>query len=96
MNQNLKWNKLYFKETQNKDLKKVLIQNNNSIVWNLLWRFVSKPKELDKDFKNNCLKELREAQLYPIKDPLKSRFQNFSTVLLNQEWLLKLYIQLRN
>ena len=83
-----------FKETQNKDLKKILIQNNNSIVWNLIWRFVSKPKELDKHFKNNCLKVLREAGLYPIKGPVKTKFQRLTRVIMNIEFLLKWIVKL--
>jgi glycosyltransferase involved in cell wall biosynthesis len=78
-----------------KALQRVIIQNNNSIVWNLLWRFISKPKEVDYDFKIDCLKELKEKNLYPIKGPLKTNFQKISTLFFNCEWLLKLIFKLR-
>ena len=80
-------------KTDDKALKKVLIQNNNSIVWNLIWRFVRHPKEVDNSFKLKCLKLLKQNQLYPICGPLKTKFQRLSTLFFNQEWLLKLYFK---
>lgn len=67
----------------------------NSIIWNQLWRFTSKPKELDFDFKVKCLADLKELELYPIKGALKSNFQKLTTLFFNQEWLLKLVFKIR-
>lgn len=70
-------------------IRKILIHNNNSIVWNLIWRFVSKPKEVDFDFKMHCLRELQDKKLYPITGGLKTNFQKITTLFFNQEYLLK-------
>lgn len=72
-----------------KAIRKILIHNNNSIVWNLIWRFVSKPKEVDFDFKMHCLRELQDKKLYPITGGLKTNFQKITTLFFNQEYLLK-------
>ena len=72
-------------------LKNILLKNRNSITWNLIWRFISKSKEVDYNFKLECLNELKEKGLYPINGPLKTNFQKFSTFFFNQEWFLKLF-----
>lgn len=83
-----------FSKTNDSGLKKILIQNNNSIVWNLIWRFVYKSNELDSNFKNNCIKDLKKAKLYPIKGPLKTKFQKLSTLFFNLEFLLKIFFRI--
>lgn len=69
-------------------------QNYNSVTWNLLWRFISKPNEVDYDFKAQCIRELKEKNLYPIKGELKTNFQKLSTILFNREFFLKLLFKL--
>lgn len=83
------------KQTTDAALKKVLQQNNNSIVWNLLWRFVSNPKEVDYKFKLKCLDELKRKKLYPIKGGLKTPFQKVSAWIFNQEFFLKQLFKFR-
>lgn len=80
--------------TKDKTIKTIVIQNNNSIVWNLLWRFCSKPKEVDYDFKLQCIEDLKEKNLYPIKGPLKTKFQRLTRVIMNIEFLLKWTVKL--
>lgn len=75
-------------------IRKILIYNNNSIIWNLIWRFISKPKEVDYDFKIQCLEDLKDKKLYPIKGGVKTNFQKLSTMLFNREWLIKLIFKL--
>jgi glycosyltransferase involved in cell wall biosynthesis len=70
-------------------LIKAIQKNYNSVVWNLIWRFISKPKEVDNVFKLKCLQDLKQKQLYPINGPLKTNFQRITRLFLNQEWLLK-------
>lgn len=60
--------------------------NYNTIIWNLLWQFISKPKELNQEFKIKAIKQLKEDGLYPIKGPLKTSFQKL-TRLPFQLWL---------
>ncbi len=60
--------------------------NYNTIIWNLLWQFISKPKELNIDFKKKCINQLKQDGLYPIKGPLKTSFQKL-TRLPFQIWL---------
>lgn len=80
--------------TKDRAIKTIVIQNNNSIVWNLLWRFLSKPKEVDFNFKLQCIKELKEKNLYPIKGPLKTWFQRLTRAIMNIEFLLKWVVKL--
>lgn len=70
-------------------IKNAIVKNYNSVVWNLLWRFYKYPTEVDQVFKLKCLQELKEKQLYPIKGPLKTPFQNLSRYFFNQEFLMK-------
>lgn len=83
-------------QNNNKKLICVIQKNYNSVVWNLIWRFYSKPKEVDYDFKVKCLKELKEKELYPIKGALKTNFQKISCFFFNQEWLLKLVFKFKS
>lgn len=73
----------------NPEIKKILFYNNNSIIWNLLWRFISKPKEVDYDFKIQCLEELKDKKLYPLKGGVKTNFQKITTLFFNLEFLLR-------
>lgn len=84
------------KQTTDVALKKVLEQNNNSIVWNLLWRFVSNPKEVDYAFKIHCLHEMKKRGLYPIQGSLKTPFQKVSTWIFNREQVLKAMCKIRS
>lgn len=88
--------KVSIDEESDTSIKKVLLMNNNSIVWNLLWRFISNPKEVDLEFKLMCINELKAHQLYPIEKPLKSNFQKLTSFLFNQEWLLKMFLTIRS
>ncbi|MGQ1943648.1 glycosyltransferase family 2 protein [Ornithobacterium rhinotracheale] len=75
-----------------KDLKMAIEKNYNAIVWNLLWRFYKKSNEVDKSFKQKCIQELKEKKLYPIKGPMKTRFQRLSKHLMNNSLILKNFI----
>jgi len=75
----------------------VAIQKNyNSIVWNLLLRFLTKPKETDFEFKKQCLATLKAQKLYPIKGPLKTSFQKKMRYVFNSEILFKLLLKIKN
>lgn len=71
-------------------------KNYNSVVWNLLWRFLVKPKETNFFFKEQCLKELKAKKLYPIKGDLKTSFQSKVRFFLNSETLFKFILKIRN
>jgi len=75
---------------------KALEKNYNSVVWNLLWRFLMKPKETDFSFKKQCMQELKVKSLYPIKGVLKTSFQNKMRFIFNSESLFKLLLKIRN
>lgn len=79
-----------------KETVSVIEKNYNSVVWNLLWRFYTKPKEVDFAFKIKCLKELKEKELYPIKGELKTNFQNFTRVVFNVESVFKFILKLKS
>lgn len=69
-------------------------KNYNSVVWNLLWRFVMKPNEVNFIFKKQCIEDLEDKSLYPIKGRLKTNFQRVSRVFFNQYWVLKFLLKL--
>lgn len=85
------------KETaQVKNSKKLLLlteKTYNSVVWNLLWRFLSKPEELDTAFKLNCIKDLKEKKIYPIKGALKTKFQRQTRIIMNIQPILSLLLK---
>jgi glycosyltransferase involved in cell wall biosynthesis len=80
------------KQISDEALKKILVQNNNSTIWNLIWRFVRYPKEVDYEFKIHCLQEMKKKDLYPIKGDLKTTFQKVSTLFFNREFFLKIFM----
>ena len=77
-----------------KVITKLIEENYNSVVWNLLWRFISKPKEVDYEFKKKCLKELKDNNLYPIKGGVKTTFQKLTTLFFNQTFIIKCIFKL--
>lgn len=87
-------NKLSFKNQEN--IKESIEKNYNSVIWNLFWRFLTKPKETSWQFKKHCFKELKLKSLYPIKGALKTPFQNKSRILFNCEALFKYILKIRN
>ena len=62
--------------------------NYNTVVWNLLFGFIARPKELDPAFKLKCMELLKTHQLYPIRGPLKSSFQKTTRILMNSAFFL--------
>jgi glycosyltransferase involved in cell wall biosynthesis len=62
--------------------------NYNTVVWNLLFGFIVRPKELELDVKLKCMELLKTHQLYPIRGPLKSLFQNMTRILMNRAFFL--------
>lgn len=78
-----------------KATQELIEKNYNSVIWNLIWRFITKPKEVDYGFKKQCLHQLKQKNLYPIKGDLKTNFQKLTTLFFNIESLLKLIFKLR-
>jgi glycosyltransferase involved in cell wall biosynthesis len=62
--------------------------NYNTVVWNLLFGFIARPKESELDVKLKCMELLKTHQLYPIRGPLKSLFQNMTRILMNSAFFL--------
>jgi hypothetical protein len=77
------------KSSTHKNYYQLIEQNYNSVTWNLLWRFISNPKEVDYDFKMVCLNDLKTKGLYPIKGGLKTTFQKLTTLFFNQKSIVK-------
>ena len=77
----------------NKDTINAVKKNYNSVVWNLLWRFVTKRREVNYNFKIKCLNALKNHDLYPIQGGLKTSFQKISSVFLNSERVLKIILK---
>lgn len=69
-----------------------IVKNYNSVVWNLLWRFYNDSNNFDKNFKMECIIKLRSKNLYPIKGPLKTSFQNLMRLLFNNKYFLNYFI----
>ncbi|MDB9874303.1 glycosyltransferase [Flavobacteriaceae bacterium] len=77
----------------NKETIDAVKKNYNSVIWNLLWRFVIKPQEVDYDFKIKCLSALKDYGLYPVEGKLKTSFQKVSRLFFNSERFLKLLLK---
>jgi hypothetical protein len=69
-------------------------KNYNTVIWNLLLRLILRPSETDYKFKLHCIKSLKEIEIYPIKGPLKTKFQKLTRPLFNLEFLMKLIFKL--
>jgi len=80
-------------QLQEKKIIKTLEKNYNSVVWNLLWRFIVKPQEVSYQFKTKCLAALENHALYPIKGSLKSPFQNLTRLFFNNKFLYLRFIK---
>lgn len=70
-------------------IKKVIQKNYNSVTWNLLYSIYKEPGQLDKLFVTEVLERLKANKLYPIKGPLKTKFQSALRILMNIQplWL---------
>ena len=67
----------------NESVRIAITKNYNSIIWSLLYRFFKNKNSIDKRFMIECLELSREEGLYPIKGPLKSKFQHLSRYFFN-------------
>jgi glycosyltransferase involved in cell wall biosynthesis len=76
-----------------KEMESCIKKNYNSIVWNLLWRFYTEKDEVSYQFKKECIKELKEKELYPIKGSLKTPFQKISRVFFNSGIFINYFIK---
>lgn len=88
----IKQNLKTFKNLDSKTVNAVQ-KNYNSVVWNLILRFLVNRKEVDTKFKIETLNNLKLQGLYPIKGKLKSNFQKLIRVFFNFEWLLKFVLK---
>lgn len=70
-------------------IKEVIQKNYNSVTWNLLYSIYKEPGQLDKLFVTEVLERLKANKLYPIKGPLKTKFQSALRILMNIQplWL---------
>jgi len=78
------------------ELKIAIQKNYNSVVWNLLWRFLVKPKEVSLAFKIKCLEELKSKKLYPIKGSLKTNFQRILRLFFNSPIYRSVFLKIRS
>ena len=76
-----------------KKVVNVVQKNYNSVVWNLLWRFVVKRKEVSLTFKLKCIEQLTADNLYPIQGELKTRFQKLTRTPLNIKFIFEFLIR---
>lgn len=76
-----------------KKVVNVVQKNYNSVVWNLLWRFVVKRKEVSLTFKLKCIDQLTADNLYPIQGELKTRFQKLTRTPLNIKFIFEFLIR---
>jgi len=88
--------KKYILQQNSEDVKHAIEKNYNSIIWNLLWRFIVHPQEISYKFKLKCIKKLKKCDLYPIKGSLKTSFQNKSRYFFNMESLFLFVLRMRN
>lgn len=66
----------------------VIQKNYNSVTWNLLYQMLKDKAVYDKTFRRRIINLLKEKKVYPIKGPLKTKFQNVSRILMNVEFIL--------
>lgn len=76
-----------------KQVVNVVQKNYNSVVWNLLWRFVVKRKEVSLAFKLKCIDQLTADKLYPIQGELKTRFQKLTRTPFNIKFIFEFLIR---
>jgi glycosyltransferase involved in cell wall biosynthesis len=68
--------------------RKVIKKNYNSVTWNLLYQMLREKSVYGKPFRRKIIDLLTEKQLYPIKGPLKTRFQNLSRIFMNIKFVV--------
>jgi glycosyltransferase involved in cell wall biosynthesis len=76
---------------RSKEEKTVIQKNYNSVTWNLIYHMLKEKTTFDKPFRTMILKRLRERKLYPVRGPLKTKFQNVSRLLMNIPAFIKMY-----
>ncbi|QAR29923.1 glycosyltransferase [Ornithobacterium rhinotracheale] len=80
--------KLNKNKSYSKNLNNAITKNYNSMVWNLLWKFHKNPESTSLEFKQKCINDLKEKKLYPIKGPLKTKFQSLTKLFMNNSFIL--------
>jgi glycosyltransferase involved in cell wall biosynthesis len=79
-------------EKYTKAKEKIIIQKNfNSVTWNLLYQILKEKSLYKRPFRRKVIDLLKEKQLYPIKGPLKTNFQNLSRMFMNIEFVVMSY-----
>jgi glycosyltransferase involved in cell wall biosynthesis len=72
--------------------EKIVIQKNfNSVTWNLIYQMLKEKSVYKRPFRRKVIDLLKEKQLYPIKGPLKTNFQNLSRIFMNIEFVVMSY-----
>lgn len=66
----------------------VIKKNYNSVTWNLLYQMLKEKSVYGKPFRRKIIDLLLEKQLYPIKGPLKTKFQNLSRIFMNMKFVV--------
>lgn len=66
----------------------VIKKNYNSVTWNLLYQMLKEKSVYGKPFRRKIIDLLQEKQLYPIKGPLKTKFQNLSRIFMNMKFVV--------
>lgn len=66
-------------------------KNYNSVVWNLIYHMIKEKGTFSRPFRQEVIALLKQKQVYPIKGPLKTRFQRISRILMNVEFLVRRY-----
>jgi hypothetical protein len=66
----------------------VIKKNYNSVTWNLLYQMLREKSVYGKQFRRKIIDLLQEKQLYPIKGPLKTKFQNLSRIFMNMKFIV--------
>lgn len=82
--------------SNNSHLRTAVEKNYNSVVWNLLWRFLTKEKEVSFDYKKECISDLKSKSLYPIKGSLKSSFQKMVNIIFSNEVVFTFLLKRRS
>jgi glycosyltransferase involved in cell wall biosynthesis len=74
----------YIKAEERTAIKK----NYNSVTWNLLYQMLKEKSVYRKPFRRKIIALLQEKQLYPLKGPLKTKFQNLSRIFMNMKFVV--------
>ena len=78
----------------NEEINNELLRFSNSIVWNLCWELCS--QSYMKELKLDVFNALLHSSVYPMSQPLKTKFQKLTYLFFNVSKLLKILLKVKS